>query len=223
MKKLMILAAVLGILAMASMSFAQNIGITFDEAGTQTTLDGRTGLLPNPALGNLPSAFVYVIAYDIPEVFGYEYFISSTDATAIAGTPVFYPTATSANFGVGGDVRVGTGVCFGAGSADAGPVATQIRLAKHVFSFFATPADDIIYTIGPSTGAGGTAPHYTECVSSPTPLDFGLANHSLNLGCAPDGAAVVILQWTAQNTPARCDPQVVGSKETSWGALKSGF
>ena len=34
MKKLMILAAVLGILAMASMSFAQNIGITFDESGT---------------------------------------------------------------------------------------------------------------------------------------------------------------------------------------------
>ncbi len=63
---------------------------------------------------------------------------------------------------------------------------------------------DVIYTIGPiRREQDGTAPHYTECVSSPTPLDFGLANHSLNLGCAPDGAAVVVLQWDAQRTLLR--------------------
>ncbi len=115
MKKLMILAAVLGILAMASMSFAQNIGITFDEAGTQTTLDGRTGLLPNPALGNLPSAFVYVDRLRHSRGLRVRVHLSSTMVPQSPAAPVFYPTATSANFGVGGDVRVGTGVCFACG------------------------------------------------------------------------------------------------------------
>jgi len=222
MKKLMILATVLGILAMASMSFAQNIGVTFDESGTQTVIDGRSDLVPNPALGNLPSTPVFVIAYDIPEVFGYEYHITSSDATAIVGTPVFYPS-TAANFGTNGDVRVGTGVCFHAGDAQAGPDPNQIRLAKHTYSWFALPTTDVTYCIGPVLITGDPYPNYTECVSSPTPLPFGIANFSQDT-CTPDGCAAVVFQWEPDGvTPTVCQRDVVGSQEKSWGSLKSSF
>ncbi len=221
MKKLMILATVLGILAMASMSFAQNIGVTFDEGGTQTVIDGRTDLVPNPALGNLPSAQIFVVAYDIPELFGYEYYITSSDATAIVGTPVFYPS-TSANFGSNGDVRVGTGKCFTLTDPEAGPNPTNIRLAKHIYSWFATPAVDVTYCIGPIQQGSYAAPNYTECVQSPTPLPFGIANTSQD-SCTPDGCAVVVFEWDDATTPHNCNRDVVGSQEKSWGSLKSSF
>ncbi|HKI82723.1 MAG TPA: hypothetical protein VKA63_00180 [Candidatus Krumholzibacteria bacterium] len=110
---------------------------------------------------------VYLIAFDISELFGYEYRITSSDATAIVGTPTFYPTATSANFGTGGDVRVGTGACFHAGDLDAGPVPTQIRLARHIYSWFAPPSVDVVYCMGPISQGDYAAPNYTECVPNP--------------------------------------------------------
>lgn len=227
MKKLTILAAVLGILAMASMSFAQNIGLTFDEAGTQTVIDGRTDLVPNPDFFGFPSVNVWVIAYDIPSVFGYEYHLSTDDATGLVSTPVIWP-AEGSNFAtIDGDVRVGTGICFAAGDAQAGPDPTHIRLAKHTFTWQTPPAVDVLYCIGPSEASvqatGATAPQYTECVSNPVSLPFGIANHSLDT-CTPDACAAVVFEWESDGvTPTNCQRDVVGSQEKSWGSLKSSF
>jgi hypothetical protein len=222
MKKLMILAAVLGILAMASMSFAQNIGATFDSTGTSTVIDGRSDLVPNPVLGNLPSAIVYVVAYDVPQVLGYEYRLTSSDATGIAGSPIFYPSS-SANFGTNGDVRVGTGRCFPLGDPEAGPDPSHIRLAQHQYTWFSLPAVDVLYCIGPISTGGYSAPSYIECVDVPTPLPFGIANHSLD-SCTPEGCGAIVFEWEPDGvTPTNCVREVVGAQQKSWGALKSGF
>ena len=233
MKKLMILAAVLGILAMASMSFAQNIGLTFDEAGTQTVIDGRTDLVPNPDLFNFDSAIVWVIAFDTPSVFGYEYNLTSTDGTATVGTPVIWPAEGSDFATLTGDVRVGTGICFAAGDAQAGPDPTHIRLAKHQFTWFSPPAVDVTYCIHPSTASvnlsGATAPQYTECVSNPVSLPFGIANHSLD-GITPEGCAAIVFEWmpdpncsTCPDVPTNGQRDVVDAQQKSWGSLKSSF
>jgi len=170
MRKPAILMMIMAALAFSSGAFAQNIGISLDESEIQSWIDGRFELVPNPELGNLPSVVVYLIAFDISELFGYEYRITSSDATAIVGTPTFYPTATSANFGTGGDVRVGTGACFHAGDLDAGPVPTQIRLARHIYSWFAPPSVDVVYCMGPISQGDYAAPNYTECVPNPVLL-----------------------------------------------------
>jgi len=238
MKKLMILTAVLGILAMASMSFAQNIGLTFDELGTTTVIDGRSDLVPNTDLLNLPSVTLYIIAYDIPELYGYEYNLSSTDGTAIKDPVVVYPTATAQNFGDAsvGDVRVGTGICFLAGGPDAGPDPNHIRLASQRFTWGAPPTVDVLYCLGPSLASidatGATAPQYTECTSNPVSLSFGLANQPLN-GITPEGCAVVVFEWMPDPTcqgqpdcpdiPTNGERQVVDTQQKSWGSLKSSF
>jgi hypothetical protein len=208
---------------MASMSFAQNIGLTFDDFGTTTVIDGRTDLIPNPGFGNLPSAYVYVIAYDIPEVFGYEYHITPSDAAAaLDGGKTFYPSS-AANFGTGGDVRVGTGVCFGLTHPEAGPNPNNIRLAEHIYTFLSTPAADQLYCIGPVLITGDPYPNYTECVDSPTPLPFGIANKSLD-DCTPDACAVAVFEWEPDGvTPTNCVRNVVDAQQKSWGSLKSSF
>jgi len=222
MKRLMILAAVLGILAMASMSFAQNIGATFDSTGTTTVIDGRSDLVPNPALGNLPSAVVYVVAYDLPQLLGYEYRIDSSDATAIAGAVITYPEG-SLNLGTNGDVRAGTGRCFPLGDPEAGPDPSHIRVARHIYSWFAPPAADVLYCVKGILATGALTPNYLECVSAPTPLPFGIANHSLD-SCTPEGCAAVVFEWEPDGvTPTNCAREVVGTQQKSWGALKSGF
>jgi hypothetical protein len=223
MKKLMILTAVLGILAMASMSFAQNIGLTFDEAGTTTVIDGRSETIPNPDFFNLPSVNVWVVAYDLSELFGYEYNVSSSDATANAATPVVYPS-TAQDFGTHsiGDVRAGTGVCFHQGDAEAGPDPTHIRLAKHTFTWGALPTVDVLYCIGPSIGSGASVPQYAMCNQDATKGPFGIANVSQDT-CTPNGCAAVVFEWDDATTPTNCQRDVVGSQEKSWGSLKSSF
>ncbi len=223
MKNLTVPLSILSILTFASASFAQNIGLTFDEAGTKPCIDGHTELVPNPQFGDLPSAAVYVGAWGLPELFGYEYKITWNEASAIAGTPVFYPS-TSANFGTNGDVRVGTGMCFHVGDAEAGPDPSHIRLAKHTFTWVTLPAVNVLYCIGPSAASGAAAPQYTECVQTPVPLPFGVYNlygpYTLYL---PDGCIFVLFESAGNNySPANCD-EVVAAKGRSWGALKAAY
>lgn len=134
MKKLRVLPLALSVLLLASVSSAQKFGLSFTEAGTSFVIDGRFDLVPNPDLGNLPSAEVSVIAFEITEVFGYEYNLISTDVTAIASTPVIYPSTGTNSGSEPGDVRVGTSVCFHAGDAQACPDPNQIRLARHIYT-----------------------------------------------------------------------------------------
>ena len=225
MRKLGILVSMLGILLLASPAFAQFIGLTFDEAGTQSLIDGRSDLIPNPDFFNFPSAIVWVIAFDIPELFGYEYNLSSSDATAFVAAPEVWP-AEGSDFGtLPGDVRVGTGICFQAGSTQAGPDPAHIRLAKHTYTWQTPPAVDVTYCIGPSAASvqvsGATAPQYTECISNPVSTPFTIANQGTE-GCVPVGCAGVIFEWEQDGvTPTNCTGVPVQSK--SWGALKAGY
>ncbi len=227
----MIFGALLLLCMVAAKVSAQTITLSFNEEIIVHHLDGRSGLIPNPDFGNLPSAYVYVIAYDLPELFGYEYKITSTDFSALNGGETFYPS-TSANFGTNGDVRVGTGVCFHAGDAQAGPVPTYIRLAEHIFTWFVPPPVDALYCLEPSVGSGSSAPQYTECVDTPVPLPFGLSGEPCDdfgsillkddtnsgwLGCV-----AVLFQWEPDGTPAHC-PFSIAAQSTSWGALKAAY
>ncbi len=226
MIKLAMFATFVAILAMASEASAQKIGMAFDEAGTVFYIDGRTDLVPNPDLYDFPSVDVWVIAYDIPELSGYEYKLSSTDASAIVSTAVVYPTATAQNSGdaLVGEVRVDTGVCFLAGSADAGPDPTHIRLAKHTFTWTSPPTVDVLYCIGPSIASGAVAPQYTECVANPASLSFGVANEWDDT-CTPYGCVPIVFEWESDGvTGVNCrqrEPSPAAS--TSWGALKAAY
>lgn len=216
MKLLTMLSLVLGVLAMASAALSQDIGLTFDELGTKSCINGSTELIPNPNLGNLPSAYVYVVAWDLPELFGYEYRITSSDGNEVPGGTTFYPD-TAANFGTGGDVRVGTGICFHVGDPQAGPDPSHIRLARHIYSWFFPPAHDVLYCIGPVLATGDSAPNYTECVDTPVPLPFGLHNDYGLQTLFPDGCIIVIFD---SDPPQSCN-EVVTAEGRSWGALKS--
>ncbi len=229
MSKLAMFATFLAILAVASEATAQRIGLSFDEANTKVAIDGRSDLILDPYNYYFPTAVVYVIAYDIPEVFGYEYNVTSTDATGLWGRPVIWPSV-GANFAtIQGDVRVGTGICFQAGSSEAGPDPTQIRLARHTFAWATLPWYDVVCCIHPSQASvndsGATAPQYTECVANPVALPFGVAPEYAN-ACISDGCILVVFEWEADGvTPVNCVPEPIGTPapSTSWGALKAAY
>ena len=227
MKRLTTLAISLSCLILSSAASAQNIGLTFDEAGTALIIDGRVDLIPNPDLFNFDSAVVWVIAYDIPEVFGYEYGLTSTDASATVSAPVIWP-AEGSNFAtLPGDVRVGTGICFAAGDAQAGPDPTHIRLAKHQFTWFSPPVVNVFYCIHPSAASvqatGATAPQYTECVSNPVSLPFGIHNSYRSGISLPEGCAVILFApESGWGIPATCE-EAVAARDRSWGALKAAY
>jgi hypothetical protein len=224
MKKLSILALSLIILLPASISFAQSIGLSFNDTATSFVIDGRTDLRPNPLFGNLPSAYVYVITRDLPELSGYEYEISSTDATTLNGGVTFYPD-TSSNSGTDRDVRVATGVCFHTGDVQAGPSSTQIRLAEHIYSWLTLPPADVLYCIGPSVGSGASLPQYMECVDSATPLPFSIYDIYAD-NCLSDACIQVYFEWEPDGvTPVNCVPKFyrVSTKASSWGALKAAY
>jgi hypothetical protein len=227
MSKLAMFATFLAILAVASEASAQKIGMAFDEAGTVFYIDGRSDLVPNPDFSNFPSAIVWVIAYDSPELSGYEYNLTSTDVSAIASTPIIYPSEGSDFAALPGDVRVDTGICFQAGGAEAGPDPTHIRLAKHQFSWFSPPTVDVLYCINPSQASvnlsGATAPQYTECVSNPVSLPFAVANEWDDY-CTPDGCVPIVFEWEPDGvTMTSCQRIPSPAASTSWGALKAAY
>ncbi len=224
MKKLSIISLILSTLLLASVSSAQKIGVAFDEAATRFVLDGRLDLVPNQTLGDLPSAEVYVIAFEIAELSGYEYKLSSTDMTAVEGTPVIYPSTGVDSGSAPGDVRVATGACFQQGALEAGPDPNQIRLAKHVFSWLTLPSTDVLYCIGPSIESGASVPQYTECEVSPTSLSFEIYDRYAD-NCLSDACIKVYFEWENAVTPANCVPVLhrVPSKASTWGALKAAY
>lgn len=225
MKKLSILSFTLSILLLASVTCAQTIGLSFDEAATRFVIDGRLELVPNPDLGDVPSAEVYVIVSEISELSGYEYNLSSTDLTAIVATPVIYPSIAMDLGGETGDVRVDTGVCFHQGDAEAGPDPKQIRLSKHVFSWLVLPHTDVLYCVGPAIASSASVPQYTECVDSATPLPFQIDDRYAD-NCLSDACIQVYFEWADVVTPINCVPVLipgVPAESSSWGALKAAY
>jgi hypothetical protein len=200
-------------------ALSQEIGAFADEAGTQITIDSRTGLTPNPDLNDWPSAVVWVVAYDLPELSGFEYRLTKSDASALESTPVFYPS-TAIDSGTNGDVRVNTGICFQLGSSEAGPNPDAIRLAKYKFTWVVLPSVDVLYCVAPSQASGASAPQYTECVDTPTPLEFALIGNQCS--SVPAGCCRIFFEYDPYGLPVnQCIPVPVES--SSWGSLKAAY
>lgn len=202
MKKLMILATLLGIFAMVSVAGAQDIGVTFDEAGTVTMAPLGVGGVFN----------IYVVAYNVPEVFGYEFQLTSTVAPGASLATVVYGPAPQ-NFGdpTINEVRAGTGGCVTL-AEEMGASPDSWTLANYGFIFFA-PANDVNFCVAPSPASGALTPQFTVCDADATKFPMAPANVDL-AGVAPDGCAV------ASPTQGQ---DVVDAPTTSWGSLKAGF
>jgi hypothetical protein len=219
MKRLLLLGAVLFCATTwVGSALSQEIGAFVDEAGTQTTLDSRTGLIPNPDAFDFPSAVIWVVAHDLPELSGYEYRLLTSDLAAIESTPVIYPS-TASNSGTNGDIRVNTGTCFQLGSSEAGPSLDAIRLVKHQFTWVRLPQSDAYFCVVSSEASGADMPLYTECVESPASLPFKLNEPYCFL--SPVGCCRVVFEFNADGTFAnQC---VIPVESSSWGALKAAY
>jgi hypothetical protein len=220
MKRLLLLGAILICATMwTGSAFSQEIGAFGDEAGTQVLLDSHTDLTPNPNLANAPSAVIWVVAYDLSELSGYEYRLTSTDASAFESAPIVYPS-TAVDSGTNGDVRVNTGSCFQVGSSEAGPNSDTIRLAKHQFTWITLPDVDVLYCVTPSLASGASMPRYTECVDTPDPLPFTLVPGPCIT--VPDGCCRVFFEFQPNGVPVH-DECGVPVESSSWGSLKAGY
>ncbi|HKI82724.1 MAG TPA: hypothetical protein VKA63_00185 [Candidatus Krumholzibacteria bacterium] len=223
MKKLILCVIVVSGLLVPFISSAQKIGMAFDEAGTVFYVDGRTELVLNPDLANLPSAQIYVLTFRVSELSGYDYRIDTTDLSALISAPTLYPT-TATNSGTSGDVRVSTGACFHEGDSEASSSPDHIRLAKHVYTWVALPYYDVLYCIKPSHASGAALPLYSECVDNPEARSFGLAN--LWSSCVPDGCITVVFEWERDGSWSNCwpsPPEPLPAAASSWGALKAAY
>ena len=202
MKKLTILAALLGIFAMVSVAGAQeDLGVTFDEAGTVTMTDLVVG-----------GVFaVYAVAFDLPEVSGFEFqLITSVPAGANLAPVVYGPNPQNFGDSTINEIRAGTGGCVSV-PFEMGASPLSWTLTKFEMIFFA-PATDVNFCLG-AAPTGGAVPQYTICDVDATKLPMVPANVDL-AGVAPDGCAV------ASPTQGQ---DVVDAPTTSWGSLKAGF
>lgn len=202
MKKLMILAALLGVFAMVSVAGAQELGVTFDEDGTVTMAPLGVGAVFN----------VYAVAFGLPEVFGYEFQLLIDGAVPGANlAPVVYGPAPQ-NFGDStiNEIRAGTGGCVSV-PMEMGPSPDSWTLTAFGLIFFA-PAENVNFCVGPAP-SGGAVPQFTICDQDATKIGMTPANTDL-AGIAPDGCAV------ASPTQGQ---DVVDAPTTSWGSLKAGF
>jgi hypothetical protein len=199
-------------------ALSQEIGAFADEAGTQSLLDSHTDLIPNPDLFNSPSAVIWVVAHDLPELSGYEYKLTSTDASALESTPIVYPS-TAIDSGTNGDVRVNTGICFQVGSSEAGPNPYAIRLAKHQFTWITLPSLDVAYCVAPSLASGASTPQYTECAETPAQLPITLISTPCYF--IPHGCCWIWFEFLPDGRPVnQCD---VPADSSSWGSLKAAY
>ena len=203
MKKLMILTAVVGVLALFSVTNVQavDVAVSFDEAGTMFTSAIPTG-----------SEFhVYVVAYDLQEILGYEFLLDPSVLPSYLLGKVAYGPAPQ-DFGTDYEVRAGTGGCV-TDPAMMGADAGSWTLTMYKVMYFADPGPDVYFCVAPSPGSGAPTPQFTICDQTATifPMYPGQVD---NFGNAPEGCGV--------GNPTK-DYDIVGAETTSWGSLKAGF
>ena len=222
MKCRAICISILVLLSFPSLLHAQGIAPSFEEGVIQPCADSRVDLHPNPDFNDLPSLDLYVIAVEIPRIFGYEYNLSVTNDTGTSLQRLTCYPHTSLNFGgYPGDVRVGTGECFWAGGAEAGPNPNQIRLTKYEFAWLSLPTENIQFCVRPAINSGALTPQYTQCVPTPTPLPLEYVPTGYGWPWAT--CAFALFNFTGyEDFPFSCNP-VVGTASKSWGALKAAY
>ena len=221
MKKLMILATVVGLFAMVSMAWAQptpgDIGVTFDEAGTLTM--GTYAELGVPD-ASFPTFHIHVFAvtYGIVDLNAAEYSLLATGAAPFSVAVNPYGPAPQ-DFGSGydsgtqtTDVRAGTGGCVN-DATQMGADPNSWTLCDFDFNYFGDPGPDTYFCIQPSTSntAMPEFPIYSGCDTVKHDMPPGNVDQA---GVAPGGCAVL--------NPTQ-GQDVVGDEATSWGSLKAGF
>jgi len=205
MKKLMILATLVGVFAMVGMANAQGvtgeIGVSFDEAGT---LAAGT-MVPGSQLD------FFVVAFGLNEIFGYEFEVTPTVAPDfLLGKDAYGPAPQ--DFGTGLEVRAGTGGCVNDPTL-MGPDAGSWTLTVYHVLYFA-PVNDLNLCVGPSPGSGASTPQYTICDANASIFPLLPTANQDPSGITPVGCAVA--NPTQGQTP-------VGAETTTWGSLKAGF
>jgi hypothetical protein len=200
MKKLMSVAAVLCLLAMATAAFAQpedgDIGVVFDLGFTQPTADP-----PRFTTNNL----AYVLAYNLtPEVCGYEFGLVINPLIIIFASVAEPP----------GNVNLGpapTNWIVGTGSNY--PGTGIVKLVTLTYGTFDASATDMAICLTPSTPSSFNppSPGWLEC-GTDLLFPFGIANHSDFYG---DGCGVLF--------PTAAQPDPVGADQSSWGSVKAQF
>lgn len=199
MKKLMAVAAVLGIVAMSSMAFAQaeprDVGIFGDAAGTMTSMD-VAGFAPFN---------IYMVGFGLDgEVKGFEAGVTGLETFTILAA-ILNP-ANALNLGNNTNYLVGTGGCF-----PGMPSYLLVTINAGYFAGPVAPADNsvCISAADPSSPALGGRPGYLQCDGTLVP--FGLAE---NGGAAyADGCFVL----NATGLPP------VATETTSFGEIKARF
>lgn len=199
MKKLMSLAAVLTLVAMTSMAFAQaepgDVGVFFDAAGTMTTAEPPAFTTTN---------IFYVATFDLPQISGYEFAVTVGDPNIVifAANDLTNPGA-SINVGTPPlEWTVGIGLCAGN--------AGVINLVQFTYGFFVASVSDVLVCVGPADPASIPGlPAWLRCDG--TIIPFGVAENGE--GRYPNGCGVM---WPTMQGP-------VGADTTSWSSVKSNF
>jgi hypothetical protein len=189
------LATVLALSTAVSAGVPQpgDIGIFFDDAGTQTSRAG---------VGAFSFFDVFVVAFDVPGgLLGYEFALQVPAGTIVSGGRQFFP-AGALDVGTGDDNwLVGTGgTCLSSNGH-------QVLVKYTSMLFLAQPNPDQTLCMGPATPTSFPpgAPGYLTCLTAGDLRRFGSAYR----GCAVINPAVI--------TPP------VPDAVSSFGALKAQY
>ena len=171
-----------------------DIGIFADQEGTISTA----------AVTPFVSAFLYVVAFDLPDFNAYEFSVQGLQASGatVLGTVLFGPGPV--NIGTFPDYIVGSGGCL------AGPGAVALATINYIY-LAAPPSDTAICIDGVTLSSFASGrPGYNRCPSDEL-VEFGVAQ---NGGDAyPDGCFIV--------NATQAGP--VDGDEASFGQVKARF
>jgi hypothetical protein len=200
MKKLTILTALLAVFAMVSMAGAQDVAVTFDEAGTVTMGPIAPGQVN-----------IYVVGFGFTEISGYEFLLTPTVAPAFFLGKTTYGIAPL-DLGTQYEVRCGTGGCV-SDATIMGPDPNSWTMCQYQLGYFSGVSNDTYFCLSASPGSLAPYPQYTICDQDATKAYMYPANVDLT-GQAPGACAV--------GNPTM-GQDIVDAEETSFGSLKSRF
>lgn len=210
MKKWTLLATFIVLLAMLSLAQAQDpgtIAVTFDEAGTVIRGNFADLGVPDAAFPTT-HIHVFVVAFGIVDISGYEFSLIHTGAAPAVITKILYGPAPVDQGGDDYDVRAETGGCV-TDAAAMGSDPNSWTLCDFDFNYFSDPGREVYYCVEPSSSAAppAAAPVYSGCDNVQHEMPPAYEDSSGNL---PGGCGVLNMMNVGDETP-------------SWGSLKVSY
>lgn len=200
MKKLMVLATVVSVMALAGLAHAQaqpgDLGVFFTQAPTTGADAVKNGVVPYAPAGD-----VYVVQFGIG-VEAYEFTLTLPAGALVSGGRLMPAGCT--DFGAGDDNWiVGTGgACLGEGAA------SQWLVKYASLLFLSAPGNDATICLSaanPTSFPSSPGPGYLRCAA---------AGELHNYGAAYEGCAII----NRTNLP-----EPVADEASSFGALKAAY